>query len=536
MNPHDGSTLQPPDPAGAVWDWLQRQNLTAVLPWLIPGLVVAFVLAVVVLRRTGSASAGQIARWKAAADRHDGMASTRDIRRLASRRAMRRRGRILRPSTRQLSRWQRFRTPTTEYATALATVGGQRIWSPVEDVTLRIGGPRSGKTGELCGRILDAPGAVIATSTRTDLITWTAECRAARGPVHVFNPSGMAGADTTIFFDPIAGCADVNVASRRAEDMLSATASVGSSGEREYWDAQEQRVLAALMHAAALGELTMREVATWLSDPEAAAPTVTRLLHRSDQSAVVADATQFLTMNDRTRSSICTGVMPVLAWLTEPAAIAAATGGAFDVENLVATRGTVYLLGAEDAKTAPLVAALTGHIAREARRIAATMPDGRLDPPLTLVLDEAALICPVPLDLWTADMGGRNVTIHIAAQSRAQLRQRWGDTGAAAILNNSATVLIFGGGRDHDDLTAWSVLCGERSEKVVTRDARGHISSTSTRRVPVLSASEIAGLPPGHVVIKRRGMPTAVGTVRMAWERRDVRRARRRPGRGGDGR
>jgi type IV secretion system protein VirD4 len=33
-------------------------------------------------------------------------------------------------------------------------------------------------------------------------------------------------------------------------------------------------------------------------------------------------------------------------------------------------------------------------------------------------LDEAALICPVPLDKWTADMGGRNITIHIAAQSR----------------------------------------------------------------------------------------------------------------------
>ena len=61
--------------------------------------------------------------------------------------------------------------------------------------------------------------------------------------------------------------------------------------------------------------------------------------------------------------------------------------------------------------TAPLVTALTGHIAREARRIAATRPGGRLDPPLTLALDEAALICPIPLDNWTADMGGRNVTI-----------------------------------------------------------------------------------------------------------------------------
>jgi hypothetical protein len=534
VNHHDPTTLQPPDPAGALYGWVTRHDLTAALPWLIPCLAAGFVLAVVLLRRTGSASAGQVARWNADAERHDGVASTRDIRRLASRRAMRRRGVILRPSTRQLSRWQRFRTPTREYATPLATVGGQRIWSPVEDVTLRIGGPRTGKTGELAGRILDAPGAVIATSTRTDLIELTGPCRAKKGPVRVFNPAGFAGHPTTIFFDPLAGCADVNVAVHRAEDLLSATAGAGGAGEREFWTAQAQRMLTALLHAAALGDLTMREVQGWLADPDAAAPTITRLLRRSEQASVVDDAMQFLTTNERTRSSICATVMPALRWLSDPAAVEAATGGGFDVAELLSTSGTVYLLGAEDAKVAPLVAALTGHIAREARRIAGTMPSGRLDPPLTLALDEAALICPVPLDIWTADMGGRNVTIHIAAQSRAQLRQRWGDTGAAAILNNAATVLIFGGTRDRDDLAAWSVLCGERLEKVTTRDSRGRIASTSTRRVPVLGPAEIAQLPPGHVVIKRRGMATAIGTVQMAWDRRDVRAAQRHTRRGGD--
>ena len=78
----------------------------------------------------------------------------------------------------------------------------------------------------------------------------------------------------------------------------------------------------------------------------------------------------------------------------------------------------MYLLGAEDAQVAPLLCALTGHIARTARQIASEMPSGRLDPSLTLALDEAAIICPIPLDSWTADMGGRNVTIHIAVQSR----------------------------------------------------------------------------------------------------------------------
>jgi type IV secretory pathway TraG/TraD family ATPase VirD4 len=265
-------------------------------------------------------------------------------------------------------------------------------------------------------------------------------------------------------------------------------------------------------------------VLAWVADPDSAAAEVRRFLRRSPEPAYESDAVQFLGTNDRTRSSICATIMPALGWLTDAAAAAATSGGAgFDVAALLEERGTVYMLGAEDAQVAPLVTALTGHVAREARRIAGRQPGGRLDPPLTLALDEAALICPIPLDNWTADMGGRNVTIHIAAQSRAQLRQRWGDTGAAAILNNAATLLIYGGTRDPDDLTAYSTLAGERDEHVFTHDETGQLHATTTRRVPVLSAAQIAQLPARRVLVIRRGMPPAIGRVQMAWTRPDVR-------------
>lgn len=233
-------------------------------------------------------------------------------------------------------------------------------------------------------------------------------------------------------------------------------------------------------------------------------------------TAYAADIAQFLSTNDKTRTSITSTIMPALSWLMVEPAVAAAQPGTepFDVGRLLASSGTVFLLGGDDGQTAPLVAALTGHIAREARRLAGLRPGGRLDPPLTLALDEAALICPVPLDQWTADMGGRGVTIHIAVQSRAQLEQRWGKAGAAAILNNSATVLVFGGTRDPDDLAAWSTLSGERVEE-------------DLGKVPVLSPAQIAQLPERRVLIIRRATPAAVGTVRMAWTRRDVRSAQR---------
>lgn len=50
--------------------------------------------------------------------------------------AVRRRMTVLKPSTRGMSFAQRVRVPTLELATPLATVGRQRIWSLIEDVTI----------------------------------------------------------------------------------------------------------------------------------------------------------------------------------------------------------------------------------------------------------------------------------------------------------------------------------------------------------------------------------------------------------------
>lgn len=465
------------------------------------------------LRGSRSSSAVQVVVWSRRSRSNDGVASFWVLLGKASRWAMLRRAHVWRPSLAAVPWWRRWRISATQYAVRMARVGALTVWSPVEDVTLRVGGPRTGKSGEMADHIADAPGAVIATSTRLDLLETVGPLRARSGPVWVFNPSGLDGLASSVGFDPLTGCTVPAVAWARAEDMLGGAG--GGDGEREYWVAQARRVLSGLLHAAALGGATIHDVLSWTAAPDAAKPTVLAYLRRSPATAYVADVAQFLATNDKTRTSITSTIMPALSWLMVESAVATAGPGAtFDVAELLDQRGTVFLLGGEDGQTAPLVAALTGHIAREARRLAATRPGGRLDPPLTIALDEAALICPVPLDQWTADMGGRGVTIHIAVQSRAQLEQRWGRQGAAAILNNAATVLVFGGTRDPDDLQAWSMLAGERVD-----DDLG--------TVPVLTPAQIAQLPERRVLIIRRATPAAVGTVRMAWKRRDVRAAQR---------
>src|SRR5690606_18772599 len=100
--------------------------------------------------------------------------------------------------------------------------------------------------------------------------------------------------------------------------------------------------------------------------------------------------------------------------------------------------------------------------------------------------------------------------------------------GAAAILNNAATILVFGGMRDPDDLHAFSALSGERDDITYSYDPYGQITGSTTRRIPVLSPAQLANLPAGHVMIIRRGVPVSIGRVQMAWERWSVRLLNRR--------
>ena len=133
------------------------------------------------------------------------------------------------PSYRELNFFQRLRVPTSEFAYRLCKVGWLWVWARCEDVKLTLGGPRHGKSVEEICRIIDAPGAVIATSTRADLYEKTHRLRAERGPVFVFNPSGIGGIATDVTFDPLTGCTEPKTAVDRAGDLIAGAA---SSSER----------------------------------------------------------------------------------------------------------------------------------------------------------------------------------------------------------------------------------------------------------------------------------------------------------------
>ena len=101
-----------------------------------------------------------------------------------------------------------------------------------------------------------------------------------------------------------------------------------------------------------------------------------------------------------------------------------------DAWDFIQAGGTVYLIGTDRPHSAlgPYFACLTAHLFDTAKEIAAASPGGRCDPPLTLVIDEPAITCPVPLDRWSAEAGGHGVTLITGFQSRSQMAAGGGIT------------------------------------------------------------------------------------------------------------
>lgn len=483
--------------------------------------------------RRGS-TAHTVTRWGEKSRRRSGVATPLQIARLSSAWAMHRKAAAVRPHLRDATWWQRWRTPTRELGVELCRASGMKVWASCEDVVFICAGPRRGKTALLATPIIDAPGAVVTTSTRTDLLEATQRLREKTGPVYIYNPGGLADLESTITFNPVDGCDNPTVAVERAAAMIPERD--GATGDAAAWDAQSRRVFAAYLHAAGLsrGTRDCHDILRWVANPDLAAEEVQLLLQDSPVPSFGPDVEQFVTTNPTTRSSITSGIMPALGWLNSPTAVASTRGGTqFDVAELIRSKGTVYMLGRHEANTAALLAALTDYIARKARELAASPTfegsnRGRLDPPLRFGLDEAARTSPVPLQDWTGDFGGSGLQLILVFQSHADVIDRYGQFGATRILNNSNVAMYIGGGKDAaGELKFWSALADDRDEVVTTRDGAGKVTSTSTRKAPVLSVGQLASLPKWKAVVYTGEMPVVIGRVVPVWKRHPSVSARR---------
>lgn len=507
-------------------------------------LAVVFVVLVVLL-------VGSAVVWPGGSKKAPGFATSADIHRNMSKKSARRSGRKTRPSlaARKKLRHEKLqwvpalqraplsRSHWSEYAIRMGEVGRHDVFGTFEETITIFGPTGSYKSVFLAGVVMDAPGAVVVTTTKLEDVEATLRVRATRGrPVYVFNPYELGGDQMPNSFrwSPVLGCHREQTAISRAGYLLYGARSGAQAGDsiNDFFKSTACEVLRAYLMAAALAGLNMRDVYRWATnadDDEA----VKILEHANARPDWVSVLKQRQATTDRTRDGIYTTLSTALSWMADPVIAEAACpeepADSFDVEDFINRRGTLYLL-AEDrlqGSVAPLFTMAMGHLVEEGKAIAAQMPGRRLDPPVLLVLDEVANICPVPLPKFFSELRGHGFTPAAAVQSRSQMREVWGVNGAETIWNNSAWTLILAGIKSTEDLRTISDMIGTHTHRKANRQQgpNGTTVSYTTTQEPIITPAGVRRLPPRRILAIHRGSPPVMVTVASSWKRKDVRAA-----------
>jgi type IV secretory pathway TraG/TraD family ATPase VirD4 len=384
-----------------------------------------------------------------------------------------------------------------------------------EDVVLAIMAPRTGKTAALAvPAILDAPGPVVATSNKSDLWAATSALREdrSRARAWVFDPQRIAHVPQTWWWDPLRGLTTVEEAHRLAGHFVQEVR--GGRDRRDFWSSAAHDLLTGLLLAAALSGRDLNEVYAWLNDPVLMTPV--ELLQRHGEPAVAASLLGRSIGAPETRDGVyetartaaqCLRDRHIMRWVTPALPV-----DELLTERFAATRETLYLLSKEGAGAAtPLVAALTDRVMRDATRLAERR-GGRLDPPLVVVLDEAANVCRISdLPELYSHFGSRGIIPITILQSYRQGEVVWGRDGIDALWS-AATIKLVGAGIDDarfaEDL---SRLVGEHDVTIrtVTYGDRRRNDSLTVRRQRILGPEDIRALPRGTTLLFATGTRVA---------------------------
>ncbi len=384
-----------------------------------------------------------------------------------------------------------------------AVSGGVALADPQHSV-LVLGPPRAGKTTTLAiPNVLAAPGPVIATSTKPDVLVPTLGIRSGLGRCWLLDPTGTvpvpAGVER-IRWSPVAAATTWDESLLVARGMVGAARPAARRGESAHWTERAEALMAPLLHAAHLSGAGMESVLKWVLRQDLDRPAAVLAIHgvetASDVLAGIAATDQ------RELSGIFSSTAGVLAAYRSDAVLDAASAVNFDPRSLTRSCDTVYVCA--PARHQDLVAPIVVAFLEQARTgCFSARARGEAGPPLTLVLDEVANIAPLPdLPALVSEGGGQGVLTLACLQDLSQARQRWGPA-ADGFLSLFGTKVVLPGIGDLATLELVSRLGGEVEvpSRSVSRgpwwSPAGRAptvtwSSRRQRRLPVESVSQQA--------------------------------------------
>ncbi|MGW0575188.1 type IV secretory system conjugative DNA transfer family protein [Streptomyces sp. NPDC002920] len=284
--------------------------------------------------------------------------------------------------------------------------------------------------------IRDAEGPALIVTSAPTLWQDTKDSRAKLGPVHLYDPTHRCDTPARLHWSPTTGCEDKPTAAKRATALLTPVRPTARL-DQAVSDTAET-LLRSYLHAAAIDGRTIRHVHRW-SQGTGIQEAVRTL--RTNPKAAPGSAGELeaaLTAHPERRDiaqELTSRALSALSTINIREACTPNRSDALALDSFVNEGGTLYVVGEsiEDPRTnpgaMPLLTALVSSVVERGRRMAERSSSGRLDPPLTLVLDDIAAVAPLPElpDLLTTGQAQGLPTLALL-RSREQARSRWPHT------------------------------------------------------------------------------------------------------------
>ncbi|MFF7842956.1 type IV secretory system conjugative DNA transfer family protein [Streptomyces ossamyceticus] len=281
--------------------------------------------------------------------------------------------------------------------------------------------------------VCDAEGpALVVTS---DPVIWsdTKDARAKLGPVLLYDPAHRCDTPARLHWSPISGCEDKPTAAARATALLAPIRPTAKI-DQAMADAAET-LLRSYLHAAAIDSRTVRHLHRWAQGTNV--QEAVRILRTNAKAAAgsAGELESALTSHPERRDiaqALTARALSALSTVNVRESCTPNRADSLVLDSFVHEGGTLYVVGdpIEDPKAnpsaMPLLTALASSVVERGRRVAERSSSGRLDPPLTLVLDDVAAVAPLPqLPDLLATGTDRGLPTLALLRSREQARARW---------------------------------------------------------------------------------------------------------------